>query len=251
MLIQNASWIRMKNAVSTVVPVFKRTFGTSQPVKTATLEVTCDGVYEAVLNGKRVGEFILAPGWTEYSKRLQVQCYDITALLAGGDTQNTLEITVGNGWFRRTNAPWTGTKNPDEFLPAMLIAALHIIYKDGSEEVIPTDGLWQVAASTITLSGIFIGEDVDMTKQPVFEAAEVCGYSKDILIPQEGPEVHEQEHVFPRRSFRTPKNEWVLDFGQNLTFVYPLRPIRSYPRGVKPAWPRRFPILSLSCTISS
>ena len=223
MLIQNASWIRMKNAVSTVVPVFKRTFGTSQPVKTATLEVTCDGVYEAVLNGKRVGEFILAPGWTEYSKRLQVQCYDITALLAGGDThnngdtQNTLEITVGNGWFRRTNAPWTGTKNPDEFLPAMLIAALHIIYKDGSEEVIPTDGRWQVAASTITLSGIFIGEDVDMTKQPVFEAAEVCEYSKDILIPQEGPEVHEQEHVFPRRSFRTPKNEWVLDFGQNLT----------------------------------
>jgi alpha-L-rhamnosidase len=171
-------------------------------------------VYEAVLNGKRVGEFILAPGWTEYSKRLQVQCYDITALL---DDENTLEITVGNGWFRRTNAPWTKTNNPDEFLPAMLIAAMHIIYEDGSEEIIPTDGRWQVAESTITLSGIFIGEDVDMTKTPVFEAAEVCEYSKDILIAQEGPEVHEQETVFPRSSFRTPKNEWVLDFGQNLT----------------------------------
>ena len=134
----------MKNAVSTVVPVFKRAFGCTQPVKNATLEVTCDGVYEAVLNGKRVGEFILAPGWTEYSKRLQVQCYDITALL---DDENTLEITVGNGWFRRTNAPWTKTNNPDEFLPAMLIAAMHIIYEDGSEEIIPTDARWQVAES--------------------------------------------------------------------------------------------------------
>ena len=154
----------MKNAVSTVVPVFKRTFGCTQPVKNATLEVTCDGVYEAVLNGKRVGDFILAPGWTEYCKRLQVQAYDITSLLAGGDAnkecssgksaENTLEITVGNGWFRRTNAPWTKTNNPDEFLPAMLIAALHIVYEDGSEEVIPTDASWQVAESTITLPSI-------------------------------------------------------------------------------------------------
>ena len=150
MLIQNASWIRMKDAVSTVVPVFRREFGCESPVRSATLEVTCDGVYEAVVNGKRVGEFILAPGWTEYSKRLQVQCYDITALLVGGDThnnekktKNTLEITVGNGWFRRTNAPWTKTNNPDEFLPAMLIAALHIIYEDGSEEIIPTDEQWK------------------------------------------------------------------------------------------------------------
>ncbi|MCR4939407.1 MAG: glycoside hydrolase family 78 protein [Treponemataceae bacterium] len=221
MLIQNASWIRMKDAASTIVPIFRREFETRQKVKAATLEVTCDGVYEARLNEKRVGDFILAPGWTEYSKRLQVQCYDITSLLAdpGSNTTsgNTLGITVGNGWFRRTNAPWTGTKNPDEFLPAMLIAILHIIYQDGSEEVIPTDETWQVSESSITLSGIFIGEDIDMTKKLVFQAAQVCDYTKSILIPQEGPEVREQEHIYPCKSFRTPKNEWVLDFGQNMT----------------------------------
>ena len=214
MLIQNASWIRLRNAESTIVPVFKRTFICPQSVRAAALEVTCDGVYEAVLNGKRVGEFILAPGWTEYSKRLQVQHYDISDLLC---EDNVLEVTVGNGWFRRTNAPWTGTKNPDEFLPAMLIAAVHIVYTDGSEELIPTDAHWQVSESNITLSGIFPGEDVDMTREPVFETAEVCTFAKDILIPQEGPEVHEQEHVYPRNSFYTPKGEWVLDFGQNLT----------------------------------
>lgn len=214
MLIKNASWIQMKDAASTVVPVFRKTFDCLCPIRTATLEVTCDGVYEAVLNGERVGDFVLAPGWTQYNKRLQVQTYDITSLLKEG---NVLDIVVGNGWFRRTNAPWTGTHNPDEFLPAMVIAAVHIVYEDGSEEVIPTDDSWQVSESTITLSGIFIGEDVDMTRELAFEAAQVTEYSKDILILQEGPLVLEQEHIYPRSSFRTPRNEWVLDFGQNMT----------------------------------
>ena len=214
MLIGNASWIRMDGAASTVVPVFRRTFSCAGPVRSAELEVTCDGVYEAMLNGARVGEFILAPGWTEYPKRLQVQSYDVTALLA---QENTLEITVANGWYRRTNAPWTGTSNPDEFLPAMLIAALRLVMEDGSEEVILTDGSWEVSDSNVTLSGIFIGEDVDMTRTPAFVPAVVCDYPKSALIPQEGPEVHEQEIVRPRADFRTPRGEWVIDFGQNLT----------------------------------
>ncbi|MBR3507482.1 MAG: family 78 glycoside hydrolase catalytic domain [Lachnospiraceae bacterium] len=204
----------MKNAASTVVPVFRKTFSCIRPVRKAVLEVTCAGVYEATINGGRVGEFILAPGWTEYSKRLQVQSYDITERLL---EDNVLDVCVGNGWFRRTNAPWTGTSNPDEFLPAMLIAAMHLEYADGSEEVLLTDETWQVSESEITLSGIFPGEDVDATKQRSFEAAEVTEYPKQILIPQEGPEVREQEVIYPRKSFRTPKNEWVIDFGQNLT----------------------------------
>ena len=127
MLIQNASWITMEGAASTAVPVFRKRFAGGKHVRSAVLEVTCDGVYEAVLNGRRVGNFMLAPGWTEYRKRLQVQSYDVTNLL---DEDNTLEITVANGWFRQTNAPWTGTKNPDEFLPAMLIAALRLVRDD-------------------------------------------------------------------------------------------------------------------------
>ncbi len=214
MLIKNGAWIKMDGASSTVVPLFRKQFKCRLPVEKATLEVTCDGVYEAELNHERVGDFILAPGWTEYSRRLQVQCYDITGMLR---EENTLGITVGNGWYRRTNAPWTGTDNPDEFLPAMVIAVIHIIYEDGSEELIPTDETWEVSESRITLSGIFIGEDIDMTKELSFSPAVIAEFSKDSLIPQEGPEVIEQERVYPRRSFRTPRNEWVLDFGQNLT----------------------------------
>ena len=214
MLIQNASWITMDGAASIVVPVFRKVFSCGSQVRSATLEVTCDGVYEALLNGERVGSFILAPGWTEYPKRLQVQTYDITDLLS---EENTLEITVANGWYRRTNAPWTGTHNPDEFLPAMLIAALRLIREDGSEETVLTDGTWEVSRSNVTLSGIFIGEDVDMTLEPAFEPAKVCDWPKTALVPQAGPEVREQETVYPRSSFRTPRGEWVIDFGQNLT----------------------------------
>lgn len=214
MLIKKASWISLKQAASTVVPVFRKQFLCGKPVRSAALEVTCDGVYEAVLNGRRVGDFILAPGWTEYRKRLQVQTYDVKDLLA---ESNTLEITVANGWYRRTNAPWTGTQNPDEFLPAMLIAALHLVFEDGVEMTILTDASWEAAESNVTLSGIFIGEDVDMTRVPAFELAVVCDFPKCALIPQEGPQVREQEAVYPRASFRTPRGEWVIDFGQNLT----------------------------------
>lgn len=83
MLIRQASWITLKGAASTVNPVFRKTFSCPKPVRSAELEVTCNGVYEAVLNGKRVGRFILAPGWTEYRKRLQVQRYDVTGMLDG------------------------------------------------------------------------------------------------------------------------------------------------------------------------
>ncbi len=214
MLIQNASWITMNGVASTAVPVFRKNFSCGKPIHTAELEVTCDGVYEAQMNGRRIGNFILAPGWTEYHKRLQVQTYDVKDLLK---EENTLEITVANGWYRRTNAPWTGTKNPDEFLPAMLIAALHLITEDGGEETILTDNGWEVSESTVTLSGIFIGEDADMTRKTTFVPAAVCDYPKSMLIPQEGPEVHEQETVWPRATFRTPRGEWVIDFGQNLT----------------------------------
>ena len=213
MMIQQASWITMDGAASTVVPVFRRRFSCREEAWTAALEVTCDGVYEARLNGERIGNFILAPGWTEYRKRLQVQRYDVTDLL---QEENTLEITVANGWYRRTNAPWTGTYNPDEFLPAMVIAALQLRGKDGIVETILTDEKWKVSESTVTLSGIFTGEDVDMTREPCFVPVKVCDYPKSMLIPQEGPEVHEQETVYPRASFRTPKGEWVIDFGQNL-----------------------------------
>ncbi len=215
MLIQKASWIAMPGSSAETVPVFRKTFVRAEGIDNATLEITAAGVYEAVLNGERVGWFILAPGWTEYGKRLQVQRYDITGLVRD---QNRLEVTVANGWMRRDNPPWSGTQNPNADLPAMLIAVLRLHYKSGREEIIATDGTWSAAESNITRSGIFDGEDVDARVVPAdFMPAAMCDYPKSILIPQEGPEIIEQETVYPCRILNTPRGELVIDFGQNMT----------------------------------
>lgn len=79
----------------------------------------------------------------------------------------------------------------------MLIAALRLVRDDGSEEVVLTDEAWEVSRSNVTLSGIFIGEDADMTIEPDYKPAKIRDYPKTMLIPQEGPEVREQATGWP------------------------------------------------------
>ena len=94
---QNAKWIRPAQDTGDVCPMFFRHFPLKETPQKAVLSITALGVYEAFLNGSRIGDFILAPGWTAYEKRLQVQTYDVTCLLS---SQNELSVTVGKGWYR-------------------------------------------------------------------------------------------------------------------------------------------------------
>ena len=89
-----AEWIRPARSTDGVCPVFKKTWSCPVPAKRATLILTALGVYEARINGERVSDYVLAPGWTAYAKRLQYQQYDITQQLCD---DNTLTITVGRG----------------------------------------------------------------------------------------------------------------------------------------------------------
>ena len=76
--------------------------------ESATAYITAHGMYEACINGKRVGDYYLTPGWTSYNKRLQYQTYDVTNLLNEGN--NAIGVTLGNGWYRGYLA-WDGNKN--------------------------------------------------------------------------------------------------------------------------------------------
>lgn len=91
-----AKWIRTSEDTGGVCPVFRKEWKTEKEVERATLYLTALGVYEAHLNGKRVGNYVLAPGWTAYDKRLQYQEYDITDLVV---EENELIVTLGKGWF--------------------------------------------------------------------------------------------------------------------------------------------------------
>ena len=95
-MVFEGKWIQASTSTGDVCPVFRKDWFATDSVRKAELIITALGVYEAVLNGSRVSEDVLMPGWTVYEKRLQYQTYDITELL---ETENSLTVTVGKGGF--------------------------------------------------------------------------------------------------------------------------------------------------------
>ena len=125
MKIKNSQWITVTQDTGDVCPVFRRFFSAEKEIENAELQITALGVYEAVLNGKRVGNYVLAPGWTSYDHRLQVQAYDVTELLA---QKNELRVTVGKGWFRSPIPGWVNDADKTRRVaqPCGLLALLNI-----------------------------------------------------------------------------------------------------------------------------
>ncbi|MCI9143918.1 MAG: family 78 glycoside hydrolase catalytic domain [Lachnospiraceae bacterium] len=213
----NANWIKPAEDTGDAAPVFGKNFTLSGELREAILTVTALGVYEAQLNGNRVGEFILAPGWTSYYSRLQYQEYDVTGLL---EKDNTLTVTVGKGWYRSRMPGWQGSRWQDGLRdkPAGLLAQLTLTYLDGRQEIISTDESWKVSGSRVRFSEIYDGEIYDATYIPVLNQDVLCFEGpSDTLIPQEGEEIREQERIAGACMFTTPKGETVIDFGQNIT----------------------------------
>lgn len=219
-MFKEAYWIKPHYDYKDVCPVFIRKFDVKARVKKAVLCISAMGVYEAEINGKRVGNFIMAPGWTSYHKRHQYQEYDVTDLILFDEnkdqTENEITVNVGKGWYRGRLVTY-GFTDCYGGVTAM-IAQLTVTYEDGSHTVIPTDNRWESAESAVRFSEIYDGEIYDATfseqnrkKTPRFHAP------KTQLIPQEGEFVTEHEHIRPVRMFKTPKGETVIDFGQNIT----------------------------------
>lgn len=211
-----ANWIKPAIDTGDAAPVYGKSFPLSGEIREARLSLTALGVYEAELNGKRVGDFILAPGWTSYRKRLQYQEYDVTALLA---EDNLLTVTVGKGWYRSRMPGWGSALQDDlRRSPAGLLAQLTLTYQDGRQETIVSDESWKVSESRVRFSEIYDGEIYDAAFEPTLngETLRFDGPSHT-LIPQQGEEIREQERIAGARMFITPKGETVIDFGQNLT----------------------------------
>ena len=210
---QLAKWITSPHDMGPAAFSCRKALSFSKEIKKATLYASAMGVYKLLINGNRVGNAVLAPGWTSYKHRVQYQTYDVTTLL----TPNTsVELGVGQGWavgyfgFASTNhnyAPY-----------AAVIAWLDVTYADGEKQQIVTDESWDVYTSEVVSSEMYHGETVDMTA-PV----ELIGKAvpttaiKTKLIPQVGEWITEHERIAPVEIIRTPKGELVVDFGQNMT----------------------------------
>lgn len=201
-----ADWILPSYNMGKVCPLFRKDFCIDGEIDAAFLYVTARGVYEATLNDQRVGDFIMAPGWTSYHNRLQVQAYDVTALLK---QENILILQLAEGWY------WRLKKRQ----PKAIIAQLHIVFTDGTFQDIGTDESWLVAESNLRFCHLYDGIVYDAAHTPVFDttAAIAADNTQNLLIAQEGEAVKEQERLSVKEVIITPKGETVLDFGQNMT----------------------------------
>ena len=212
-MLERSEWIKGCEKNLRGGTVYLKNFRCAAKAEKAILKITALGVYEAKLNGERVGDFILAPGWTSYLNRLQVQSYDVTDMLK---TENSLEVTVGQGWraiaSKRDGSDFLGYRD------TALIAELTIVYADGTAESIVTDSSWTARESKLRYTNIYDGDIYDATFKAGSARHCICvDLEKDMLIPQEGEKIVEQERMPALQVIKTPAGETVIDFGQNMT----------------------------------
>lgn len=195
--------------------IFKKTFKRkNQKIKLARLYATGLGLYEVYLNNKKVGNEYLAPGFTDYKDWIQIQTYDVTSLMKN-DLNFELLFSVGDGWYKG-HLGFDGGKVDIFGDQQMIIAELHIIYVDGTEETIKTDSSWLTAKGKISKAEIYYGEDLD-SRQIIksWKLVTVLNKSTDLLTDRLSLPITIHEHLSVKKVIRTPKNETVLDFGQN------------------------------------
>ncbi len=213
------------------VKALRHTFDVKAAVKSARLYATALGAYEVFLNGKRVSDDVLAPGWTDYREHVKYQTYDVTALVTKG--KNALGALLAPGWYE-TPLEWFQQPNNYGDTPPALMAQLRIEHVDGSVEWVVTDATWQASTTNIVHTEIYDGESQDARlKQPgwdtgAFEASQWKSVKtiepKPVKIEaQDFPSIR-VERILTAKTVSEPKpGVYVYDFGQNFAGVERLR----------------------------
>ena len=211
-----AKWIagnyRVRKKRRYPVDCFRKIF-TAEDVRQARLYVTACGLYELAINGKRVGDFVLAPGYTDYRKRIQYQTYDVTDLIRSGENELTAELA--DGWYRGSCGAW-GLRN-QYGTQTKLLVQLELTDGAGKISRICTDESWAWSNDgPIRFADNKDGERVDAACTPSY-----CGRARLAtwnVVPTASNNVPltEHEHFTNPKLISTPKGKTVLDFGQNI-----------------------------------
>jgi alpha-L-rhamnosidase len=190
---------------------FKKEFKTAGKIVNARLYITAMGLYEATINGTRVGSFVFAPGFTDYKKRIQYQTYDVTALLG---EENTLDIVLGDGWYRGS----IGAYGLYNYYGRMtkLFCQLEITYEDGQVKVVNSDSSFRWSNDgPLRFDDMKDGEIFDSNLVPSYN-----GYAKTCharIVPTSSDNVPVEEHeVFKPVQIMSESDKLVFDFKQNL-----------------------------------
>lgn len=146
------------------MPLFRKAFTVSKRVERALLYASGLGQDELRLNGRKVGDDELTPGWSDYRKTVYYDAYDVTGQLRPG--KNALGVMLGNGMYRVLKTPGRFTKFVGSFGEPKLSVQLDIEFADGSRTEVVSEGTWKTAAGPITFSSTYGGEDYDARLDP-------------------------------------------------------------------------------------
>lgn len=194
------------------VDCFKRDFKVDKEIKSARLYITACGIYEAVLNNERVGDFVLAPGHTDYNKRIQYQTYDITNQLKSGD--NSIEIQLADGWYRGSCGAWGLVNQYGN--QTKLLAQLEILFADGTSQTIISDNNWRWSNDgAILFADNKDGEVVDANKAPSYRGTAIEVQNSVKPVASNNVFIEENECFKPELK-TTPSGKILLDFKQNI-----------------------------------
>jgi len=180
---------------------------------TKTLRISALGLYRAFINGQRVGEDLLTPGWTSYWDRLSYQTYDVTALLQEGE--NSIDIWLGDGWYR-SRMMWPRQQILNTW--GDKIGAIAELRNAAGDVVLSTDSSWQSGLTPIMKSGIYFGEAFDARSGDLVVsggASVVSDFDPSTLIAHEVNGVRELAALPVLSSFVDAEGRTVYDFGQN------------------------------------
>jgi alpha-L-rhamnosidase len=209
------------------LPLLRDQF-TTEPGKTiasARVFASARGVYQLSINGHQVGDSHLAPGSTNYNKRIQSQAYDVTDLLASGD--NAIGAELGSGWYAGRDF-WL---QPGYFgTDTSLIAQLRIDYTDGTHQVVATDPSWTTHPGPFTQADNIDGESYDARlAQPGFDTTgfdasswtpvTVAQDTTDKLVPQPDEPVRTTQELPALTRTENPSGSFIYDLGQNMVGV--------------------------------
>ncbi|MDR6907158.1 alpha-L-rhamnosidase [Agromyces sp. 3263] len=204
-------------------PYFRRPFAASAGLRRATLRITAIGLVEAWINGTRVGDEVLAPGWTSYRHRLAISSHDVTPLVHEGE--NVVGAIVGEGWALG-RLGWENRRNHYGDRPA-LWAELVLEYPDRVETVV-TDAAFRSSTGAIRSSSLYDGEVVDARLEPEgwsdtgfddgdWSPVEPFEWPAEALFEPTAEPIRRIEELAPVSITTSPSGRTVIDFGQNIS----------------------------------
>ena len=191
------------------------------PAASAELRITAHGLYEAFVNGQRVGDRELTPGFTAYRHRLQVQTYDVTPLVREGE--NAIGALLSDGWWRGQNT--VGRRTDAYGKDIALLAELHVTHEDGTTTTFGTDASWRSAPSHVLGADLMAGEIHDLrlqrddwalpgTDRSGWSRVHVADHPTNLLVETVGPPVRRMQELPARSVTQAGPKRHIVDFGQ-------------------------------------